>query len=115
MCGWEGVGALSLIGDHILLEFNTLYLTRFRTYKFARPPQKKQKPRRGGDLRQKNTYRKVPLQVNFMDETFCCGVYIVNCSMLRAVGTTDQRIHWIGHRGEGPSHAGQLRTVCILS
>jgi hypothetical protein len=29
--------------------------------------------------------------------------------------STDQRIHWIGHRGEGPSHAGQLRTVCILS
>jgi hypothetical protein len=28
---------------------------------------------------------------------------------------TDQRIHWIGHRGEGPSHTGQLRTVCILS
>jgi hypothetical protein len=26
-----------------------------------------------------------------------------------------QRIHWIGHGGEGPSHAGQLRTVCILS
>ncbi len=23
--------------------------------------------------------------------------------------------YWIGHRGEGPSHAGQLRTVCILS
>jgi hypothetical protein len=26
-----------------------------------------------------------------------------------------ENILWIGHRGEGPSHAGQLRTVCILS
>jgi hypothetical protein len=26
----------SLFGDHILQEFNTLYLTRFRTYKIAR-------------------------------------------------------------------------------
>ncbi len=38
--GWEGVGSvLSLVGDHILQEFNTLYLTRFRTYKIARPLQ----------------------------------------------------------------------------
>jgi hypothetical protein len=36
-----GGGLLSTVGDHILQEFNTLYLTRFRT-----------------------TYRKVPLQVN---------------------------------------------------
>jgi hypothetical protein len=33
--GWV---VLSPAGDHILLEFNTLYLTRFRTYKIARPP-----------------------------------------------------------------------------
>jgi hypothetical protein len=26
-----------------------------------------------------------------------------------------ENIYWIGHREEGPSHAGQLRTVCILS
>ncbi len=30
---------LSLVGDHILQEFNTLYLTRFRVYKIAKPPQ----------------------------------------------------------------------------
>jgi hypothetical protein len=36
--GW-GVG--SSVGDHILHELNTLYLTRFRTYKIARPPQEK--------------------------------------------------------------------------
>ncbi len=41
VCGWEGVGELSLIEDHILQEFKTLYLTRFRTYKIARPPQLK--------------------------------------------------------------------------
>jgi hypothetical protein len=38
----EGVGVvLSPVGDHILQEINTLYLTRFRTYKIARPPQTK--------------------------------------------------------------------------
>ncbi len=40
----EGVGGgrvLSCVGDHILQEFNTLYLARFRTYKIARPPQTK--------------------------------------------------------------------------
>jgi hypothetical protein len=36
-----GGGVLSPVGDHILQEFNTLYLTRFRTYKIARPPQTK--------------------------------------------------------------------------
>jgi hypothetical protein len=41
---------LSPAGDHILQEFNTLYLTRFRTYKIARPPT--QTPRRGGGVRQ---------------------------------------------------------------
>jgi hypothetical protein len=30
---------LSTVGDHILQEFITLYLTRFRTCKIARPPQ----------------------------------------------------------------------------
>jgi hypothetical protein len=37
VCGWMGWRLLSSVGDHILLEFNTLYLTRFRTYKIARP------------------------------------------------------------------------------
>jgi hypothetical protein len=32
---------LSCVVDHILLEFNTLFLTRFRTYKIATPPQTK--------------------------------------------------------------------------
>jgi hypothetical protein len=41
---------LSCVGDHILQEFNTLFLTRFRTYKIALPPQAK--PRREGGLRQ---------------------------------------------------------------
>ncbi len=44
---------------------NTLFLTRFRTYKIDRL-QPKQKPRRGGGLRQIITCRKVPLQVNFL-------------------------------------------------
>ena len=32
---------LSLVGDHILREFDTPYLTRFRTYQIDRPPQTK--------------------------------------------------------------------------
>jgi hypothetical protein len=43
-CGWEGmvgVESLSPVGDHILQEFNTLYLNRFRTDKIARPPHTK--------------------------------------------------------------------------
>jgi hypothetical protein len=39
VCGWEGVGVLSPVGNHVLQKFNTLYLTRFRTYKIARPSQ----------------------------------------------------------------------------
>jgi hypothetical protein len=34
-------GRLSPVGDHILQEFNTLYLTRFRTYQIGRPHQAK--------------------------------------------------------------------------
>jgi hypothetical protein len=37
--GGGGGGVLSFVGDHILQEFNTLYLTRYRTYKIALPPQ----------------------------------------------------------------------------
>ncbi len=36
-----GGGMLSCIVDHILQEFNTLFLTRFRTYKITTPPQTK--------------------------------------------------------------------------
>ncbi len=34
-------GVLSCFEDHILQEFNTLFLTRFRTYKIVSPPQTK--------------------------------------------------------------------------
>jgi hypothetical protein len=33
-----GGGALSCVGDHILQESNTLFLTRYRTYKITTPP-----------------------------------------------------------------------------
>jgi hypothetical protein len=36
-----GEGVLSCVVDHILQEFNTLFLTTFRTYKIAIPPQTK--------------------------------------------------------------------------
>ncbi len=56
-CGcMGGGGVLSCVGDHILQKCNTLYLTRFRTYKIALPPQTK--PWRRGGLRQINTCRK---------------------------------------------------------
>ncbi len=38
--GWGG-GVLRCVVDHILQEFNTLFLTRFRTFKIATPPQTK--------------------------------------------------------------------------
>jgi hypothetical protein len=43
VCDWVGGGGgvLSCVEDHILKEFNTLFLTRFRTYKIAGPPQTK--------------------------------------------------------------------------
>jgi hypothetical protein len=34
-------GVLSRVVDHILQEFNTLFLTRLRTYKIAAPPKTK--------------------------------------------------------------------------
>jgi hypothetical protein len=36
--GWEW-GVLNCAVDHILQEFYTLFLTRFRTYKIVSPPQ----------------------------------------------------------------------------
>jgi hypothetical protein len=38
---WVGRGVLNCVVDHILQEFNTLFLTRFRTYKIATTPQTK--------------------------------------------------------------------------
>ncbi len=39
--GGGGGGVLSCVVDHILQEFNTLFLTRLRTYNIATPPQTK--------------------------------------------------------------------------
>jgi hypothetical protein len=39
--GGGGWGVLKCTVDHILQEFYTLFLTRFRTYKIALPPQTK--------------------------------------------------------------------------
>ncbi len=41
VCGWEGVGGVELVGELILQGFNTLFLTRFSTYKIPLPPQTK--------------------------------------------------------------------------
>ncbi len=41
VCGCGGWGVLNCAVDYILQEFYTLFLTRFRTYKIASPPQTK--------------------------------------------------------------------------
>jgi hypothetical protein len=62
---WLGVDG-GCVGDNILQEFNTLSLNRFRTYKIARPPQKK--PRSWMGLIRINTCRKVPVRSIFLDD-----------------------------------------------
>jgi hypothetical protein len=63
VCGWKvGVGVLSCVGDHILQEFNSLFLTDSEPTKLFYQP--KQKFRRGGGLSNMNSCSKVPLQVN---------------------------------------------------
>ncbi len=80
-------------------EFYTLYLTRFRIYTINHP---KEKPRRGGGLRQINTGRKVPVQVNFFPWQRCCYI------------TVDLATPAIWN---GASHSGVLlnRPCCLLS
>jgi hypothetical protein len=41
VCGCGGGGVFSCVVDNILEKFTTLFLTRFRTYKIATPPQTK--------------------------------------------------------------------------
>ncbi len=70
---------LSLVGDHILQEFNTLYLTRFRIYKVARPPQTKTQEGRGPQT-DKHLPRNPSTGQFVRVTTFCFGVYKVNQS-----------------------------------
>ncbi len=60
-------GVLSCVGDHILQEFNTLFLTRFRTYKSSSTTPNKNLGEEG--VSDYNTCRKVYLQVNLLDST----------------------------------------------
>ncbi len=71
----KGSGVLSRIGDHILQEIKTLYLTGFRTYKMLDHP--KQRPCRGGSLRQMNTCRK-DLYRSFFRLRHFALVFVVN-------------------------------------
>jgi len=61
---------LGRVGDHILQEFSTLYVTRFRTYKIAYPPPPQDKNLEGEGAW--NTCRKVLLQVT---KKFCFAFY----------------------------------------
>ncbi len=78
--GEGGRRGLISVRDHMLQEFNTLYLTRFvEPTKLLDHP--KQKPRRGGGLRQMNTCRQVPLQVKiYYITTFGVAFYQSNLS-----------------------------------
>jgi hypothetical protein len=62
--GGGGGGVEFVLETIFCRSFTTLFLTSFRTYKIATPPQTK-KEGKGGDLRQINTCRKVFLRVNF--------------------------------------------------
>ena len=95
----KGWGVLICVGDHILQEFNSLFLTRFRTYKIALPPQ--QKPWRGGGLRQINTCCKVSLQVIFLDDD------ILHCFLLRLN-------HSLPRKSCTTSHSRPLMYTCSL-
>ncbi len=61
---WGGGGVLSCVVEHILQEFNTLFLTRFRTYKIATPPQTK------------TPIKTTPPGVNFNNENECFGLFL---------------------------------------
>ncbi len=85
---WLGEGGreLSCFGDHILQEFNTLFLTRFQNLQNCHP---KQKPLRGrgGALRQilVNTLRKVPLQVHLALLSInlsTCGIFLLTTTFV---------------------------------
>ncbi len=73
VCGWEGMWdvvstppapspVLSRVGDHILQEFYSLYVTRFRTCKVAYPPQDKNLEGEGAS-KQITSCRRVLLKV----------------------------------------------------
>jgi hypothetical protein len=66
VCGWQGVGVgvLSCVGDHILHEFNTQFLTRLEPTKLLHHP--KQKPGR----RRPQTDKHLP-QGHFTGQFFC--------------------------------------------
>jgi hypothetical protein len=71
-----------LCGEH-LQEFYTVYLTRFRTYKIGFTTPNKNLGGKGF-LRQINTCRQIPLQVNFLRKddlrVWCLYSYLVRCS-----------------------------------
>jgi hypothetical protein len=96
LCNWEGDG-IRLCGDW--RASTDSYTPRFRTYKIALPDYRpKQKPRRGGGLRQINTCCQIPVQVNFSEKTtsrvWCLYSYlvhdlycIVDCTVLSGRGS----------------------------
>ncbi len=80
MC--KGRGVRGSVGDHILQEFNTLYLTRFRTYKIATKPQTK--TQEGWGPQTEKYMPQSPFTGQFFQmTTFCFVFYVVSSSMVR--------------------------------
>ncbi len=81
---WLWGGMLSCVVDHILQKFNTLFLTRFRTYKIATPPP-----------------TKTPVKTTFRD--WCLYSSFVHAYQIRADlswcdGTFKPRDRWVPER-----------------
>ncbi len=77
-------GVLSPVGDHILEDWPASKPTKLLDHP-------KQKPRRGGGLRQINTCRKVPLQLNFFRWRHF-ALLSISLIFLRAMPTTAKNI-----------------------
>jgi hypothetical protein len=82
-----GGGVFSCVGDHILPEFNTLFLTRFRIYKIAALPQTKNLGGEGGGGNQTDKHLpQSPFPGQFLRKAdIRIGVYIGVSSMERSL------------------------------
>ncbi len=111
-CGWVGVGGgvLSCFGDHILQEFNILFWPDWEPTKLLYHP--KQKPRRGGGLRQINTCRKVPLHDNFLRDRHLALLSLIFLRSHTSVYTGVQYRFYIKQR---PLKIGSTEKACPVS
>jgi hypothetical protein len=72
---WKTVRINCCVGDHILQEFYTLYLTRFRTYKIARPTPDKNLGGKGASDRETRAAKSLDRAIFFLMTTLCIAFY----------------------------------------